>query len=222
MTSTQGDTRDLSALGGLLAGAGFFGGVAAAKATEKSPYPRPGCEPEEVQQYFKDSAKAARLSAAGLALSSAGLAVFTASVASLAGQSRHGSRALQAAAIAGGGFAVATQAASAITTVALTRDQDDPETIRKLREISFLVGGPVHGVGLGVLSGALGLAGLYTGALPRSLSVASLASAPLGILGPLTLLKKQTMVVIPIGHALSLVVGGIAGGWMARRPRKQR
>src|SRR5487761_578984 len=95
MTSTQGDTRDLSALGGLLAGAGFFGGVAAAKATEKSPYPRPGCEPEEVQQYFKDSAKAARLSAAGLALSSAGLAVFTASVASLAGQSRHGSRALQ-------------------------------------------------------------------------------------------------------------------------------
>lgn len=225
MTSTaagMAGTRDPSALGGLLAGVGFFGGVAAAKATEKSPYPRPGCEPEEVQRYFTESATSARLSAAGLAISTAALGIFTASVAALARRSPRGSRALQAAAILGGGFAIATQAASAAGTVALTRKDNDPDTVRRLREMSFLLGGPAHGVGLGVLSGVLGVAGLTTGALPRSVSATALVSAPMGILGPLTLLKKQTMVILPVGHALSLVISGIAGILMATRSRKPR
>jgi hypothetical protein len=74
-------------------------------------------------------------------------------------------------------------------------------------------------VGLGVLTGVLGLAGLRSGELPRPLSVASLASAPVNILGPLTLAAKPTMMALPIGHAAALVVSGIAGVRLSSRPR---
>jgi hypothetical protein len=219
MTFSLADTRGLGALGGLLTGVGFFGGVAAAKATEKSPYPRPGAEPEEVQKYFTESSTAARLSAAGLAASSAALAGFTASVAGVAGRSGSRARALQAAAIAGGGLAVATQTVSAAASAALTRGRNDLARTGRLRQVAFLSGGPAHGVGLGVLTGVLGLAGLRSGELGRPLAVASLAFAPVNILGPLTLAAKPTMVALPIGHAAALVVSGIAGVRLARRPR---
>src|SRR5262249_38939345 len=90
MTSSPASTRGLGALGGLLTGVGFFGGVAAAKATEKAPYPRPGAEPEEVRKYFTESSTAARLSAVGQAASAAALAGFTASGAGPAGRAGPG------------------------------------------------------------------------------------------------------------------------------------
>jgi hypothetical protein len=218
MTFSLPSVGALGALGGLLTGVGFFGGVAAAKATEKAPYPRPGAEPEEVRKYFTESSTAARLSAAGLAASSAALAGFTASVAGLAGRSGDRAGALRAAALAGGTFAVATQAVSAAASAALTRPDNDLETTGRLRQLAFLAGGPAHGAGLGVLTGVLGLAGLRSGALGRPLAVASLVSAPVNILGPLTLAAKPTMVALPIGHAAALVVSGIAGVRLARRP----
>jgi hypothetical protein len=212
------NSRDLTALGGPVAVAGFFGGVAAAKATEKSPYPRPGCPPEEVQEYFSESATAARLSATGLVVSTAALATFTASVARLAGRSGPGSGALRATAIAGGAVAGVTQTAAALASAAATRKGNDQATTRRWREVLFYAGGPAHGVGLGLLTGVLGLAGLRSGELPRPLSVAALAVAPVNLLGPLTLLAKPTMVALPIGHTLGLVVNGIAGGLLSRRP----
>jgi len=218
MTFSLASTRGLGALGGLLTGVGFFGGVAAAKATEKAPYPRPGAEPEEVRKYFTESSTAARLSAVGQAASAAALAGFTVSVAGLAGRSGQGAGALRAAALAGGSFAVATQAVAAVASAALTRPQNELETTGRLRQLLFLSGGPAHGVGLGVLTGVLGLAGLRSGALGRPLAVASLASAPVNILGPLTLAAKPTMVALPIGHAAALVISGFAGVRLARRP----
>lgn len=215
-------SRVPGALGGLFAGLGFFGGIAAMKATEKSEYPRPGTAPEEVRKYFTESTTAARLSVTGLGVSTAGLAGLTAAVASLARGSGRGAGALRAVALAGGGFAVATQAVSALSTAALTNKDHHLQTVSDLRQVSYMVGGPVHGVGLGLLSGVLGLAGLRTGRLPTPVAVASLVSAPIGILGPLTLLKKQTMVALPIGHALSLLVSGVAGVQLARRSNSTR
>jgi hypothetical protein len=212
--------RYRGALGGLLAGVGFFGGIAAAKATEKTPYPRPGCEPEEVRVYFTESATAARLSAAGLALSTAALATFSGTVTGLAGRAEAGSGVLRAAALVGGGFAVATQATSTLATVAATLPAIDTPTIVRLREAAFMIGGPVHGVGLGVLVGALGLAGLSTGELSRALATASLATAPVCILGPLTLAAKPTMIALPIGHAIALVVSAVAGTGLAITRRR--
>jgi hypothetical protein len=219
MTSNQAGTRAGGALGGLVAGLGFFGGIAATKATEKSEYPRPGTPPEELQKYFTESSTAARLSVAGHAVSTTGLARFTGAVASLARRSGRGGGALRAAALAGGTFAVATQVLSASSTLLLTSKDNHLQTTKDLREVSYHLGGHLHGVGFGLLTGALGLAGLRTGELPKPVAIASLVAAPLGILGPLTLLKKQTMVALPIGHLLSLLVSGAAGVALARKPR---
>jgi hypothetical protein len=219
MTSTLASNRVPGAVGGLLAGLGFFGGIAAAKATEKSEYPRPGSSPEVVQNYFTESATPARMSVAGLAVSTWGLAKFTGAVARLSGRSGAGSRALAAAAVAGGGFAVVTQAVSAMATAANTSKDNHPQTTADLRQVSYLVGGPVHGVGYGILSGALGVAALKTGRLPKPLAIASVVTAPIGILGPLALLKKEAMMALPIGHMLSLLISGAAGVQLARRPR---
>jgi hypothetical protein len=221
MTSTLARARVPGALGGLFTGLGFFGGIAAAKATEKSEYPRPGSDPETVRKYFTESATSARMSVAGLALSTAGLARFTAAVARLAGRSGRGGWALRTAAVAGGTFAVATQAVSALATAANTSPDNHPQTTADLRQVSYMVGGPVHGVGFGLLSGALGIAALRTGALPKPLAAASLVAAPIGILGPLALLKKEAMMALPIGHMLSLLVSGAAGVQLARGVAKE-
>jgi hypothetical protein len=219
MASTLADTRQASALGGPLAGLSFVAGVAGATAAADSQYPRPWAEPDEVRKYFTGSASAARLSAAGQLVSSAALIPFTASVARLAGRAGRGAGALRAAAIAGGAFAAATQAASALVSMALTREENDLTRVKKLHRVAFLTGGAVHGVGLGVLAGALGLAGLRSGELPRKLSISSLAVAPAGILSPLGLVSRPTMAVIPAGRFSALIVSGIAGARLSRLPR---
>ena len=188
-------------------------------AMARSPYPRPGSTPEEIREYFTGSSTAARLSAAGQLLSTAALIPFTASVASLAGRAGRGSRALRAAAPAGGAVAAATQAVSAGAIAALTREQRDPTRIHRLSRLAFLLGGPIHAAGLGVLVGSLGLAGLRTRELPRPLSVAGLAVAPLGVLSPLSLAAERAMPVIPIGRFSALLVSGIAGVGLSRRSR---
>src|SRR5215207_6993558 len=99
---------------------------------------------------------------------SASLTRFTVSVARLAARSGQGSRGLRAAALAGGGLAVASLATSGLHTLALSgRWGKEDESAAKLARRAFAAGGPIHGVGFGVLIGALALAGLRTGELPR-------------------------------------------------------
>ena len=156
--------------GGLLA--------VAAPSRRDSPFPRPGSEPAEVGRYFTENARSARLSAAGQLVSSAALARFTASVARLAGRSGKGSEGLRKAALAGGALAAASLAASGLHTLALGgRWGKEDEGAAALAQRSFVFGGPVYGVGFGLLTGALSLAGLRTGELPRPVAVAGLASA---------------------------------------------
>jgi hypothetical protein len=80
----------------------------------------------------------------------------------------------------------------------------------------FVTGGPVHGVGLGLLVGALGRAGLRTRELPPSLSKAALRSAAAGALSPLALVAKPAIVFVPLGRVSALLVSGIAGIRLAR------
>jgi hypothetical protein len=218
MTSTLAETRDPAALGGPVAGISFVAGVAGAAAAADAPYPRPWAKPDEVRTYFTGSAGAARLSAAGQLVSSAGLIPFATTVASLAKRAGKGSRALQAAALAGGVWAAATQVTSALASAALTRESKDLDKIRRLHRLAFLSGGPVHSAGLGVLAGALGLAGLRTGELPRPLSIAGLVVAPLGLLAPFSLRSKEAMAVIPASRFSALIISGIAGTELSRRP----
>jgi hypothetical protein len=214
-TGTSTSLSDPGALTGPLAGASFIGGVAAAMALADSPYPRPGAEPAEVRRYFRGSPGAARVSVVGQLISAVSLARFTASVANLAARSGRGSRAV---AVAGGGTAAASLAASALLSAALTGGRGEQEpSAAALHKWGFIAGGPVHGVGFGVLVGALGLAGLRTGELPRPLALACLASAATGVLSPLSLISKPAMWFIPAGRFSGLLVSGIAGATLGRR-----
>ena len=210
--------RDRGALSGPLASASFIAGVAGAIALADSPYPRPGSEPAEIRRYFTESSHSARLSAAGQLISAASLARFTASVAKLAAQSGRGSRGLRAAAVGGGGLAVAALATSALCTAALTgrRGEEDASAVA-LHRLAFVTGGPVHGVGFGMLVGSLGVAGLHTGELPRPLAIAGLASAVAGLLSPLYFVTEPAAWFIPAGRFSGLLVSGIAGARLSRR-----
>lgn len=79
----------------------------------------------------------------------------------------------------------------------------------------FVAGGPVHAVGFGVLVGALGLAGLRSGELPRPLSIAGLASAGVSLLSPLYFVAEPAGWFIPAGRFSGLPVSGIAGARLA-------
>jgi len=217
MTGTTRPPSDRGALGGPLAGASFIAGVAGAMALADDPYPRPGSEPAQVRRYFGGNAGPARLSAAGQAVSAASLVGFTASVARLAGRSGRGSRALQAAAVAGGGLAAGSLAAAAGYAAALTGPAGDSDAgAATLARRAFVAGGPVHTAAFGVLVGALGLAGLRTGELPRPLAIAGLASAAASLLSPLYFVAEPAGWFIPAGRFSGLLVSGIAGVRLAR------
>jgi hypothetical protein len=222
MTSWRAPIRrtqapDRGAVSGLLAGVSFIGGVAGASARADDPYPRPWAQPAEVQKYFTDNAGAARLSATGQAVSSLSLARFTASVVRLAGRAGTHAPALQVAAIAGGAVASASLGASALCAAALSgRRGRDETTAATLHRRGFQAGGPVHGAGFGVLCGALGLAGLRTGDLPRPVAVTALASAAAGLLSPLYFVARPAGWLIPGGRFPGLIVSGIAGVRLSR------
>ena len=91
----------------------------------------------------------------------------------------------------------------------------DERAATELHRRAFVAGGPVHGAGFGLLLGALGLAGLRTGELPKPLSVAALATASAGLLSPLYLVAEKTALLIPAGRFPGLVVAGIAGARLA-------
>jgi hypothetical protein len=96
---------DPGALGGVLTGVSFIGGLATGLSLADAPFPRPGADIKDVQRFFQGDAGPERINASGQLLSAASLAVFSASVARLAGRTGPGSRTLQAMAVAGGALA---------------------------------------------------------------------------------------------------------------------
>jgi hypothetical protein len=208
---------DAGALSGPIAGASFVASLVALNAMADAPYPVPGSDPAAIRRYFAEEHRAARVGAVAQLTCAGSLAWFSRSVAAMAARAGRHSRTLRAAALAGGGLAAASLATSALTTVTLTTSRAARESdANRLYRLMFVTGGPVHGVGLGLLVGALGLAGLGTGELPRRLSKAALASAVAGALSPLALVGKPGLAFIPLGRLSALLVGGITGVRLAR------
>ncbi len=212
------DRRDLAALSGPLAGASFVASLVALNALADAPYPTPGAEPPMIRRYFGQEHRAARLGAAAQVACAGFLARFTGSVGGLAARTGRGSRGLRLASVTGGALAAASLVTSALGTLTLTsrwarRDSNANELYR----LMFVTGGPVHGIGLGLLVGSLGLAGLRTGELPRRLSQAALASSAAGALSPLALVGKPGLLFIPLGRLSALGVSGIAGVRLAQK-----
>jgi hypothetical protein len=209
-----------AALSGILTGVSFVGGLATGLSLADAPFPQPGADVKDVQKFFQGSSGAERINVTGQLLSAASLAVFSRSVAQLAGDAGRGSKTLKVAAIAGGTLASASLAASATAAATLTAGPGrHKDRANSLHRFLFAAGGPVHGGGLALLLGALGLAGLRTSALPHPLAVAALAAAGVNGLAPLVLAVPKAALVIPAGRFPSFVILGIAGFRLARRPR---
>jgi hypothetical protein len=209
--------RDPWALSGPLAGVSFVASLVALNALSQAQYPVPGAESAVIRRYFSEEHGPARLGAAAQLVCAASIGVFTRSAAALAARARPRSLGLRAATMAGGALAAGSLSASAVTTAALTtRQGQDDARADELYRFMFVTGGPVHGVGLGMLVGSLGAAGLRTGALSRRLSRAALASAVAGALSPLALIAKPAVVFIPLGRLSALAVTGVAGVRLAR------
>ena len=170
-----------------------------------------------IRRYFAQEHRAARIGAAAQLVCAGLLARFSGSVAQLAARAGRRPGALRAAALAGGGLASSSLAASALTTVTLTTSRAEREAdASRLYRLMFVTGGPVHGVGLGLLVGALGLAGLRSGELPPRLSKAALASSVAGALSPLALVGKAGLALIPLGRLSALAISGVAGVRLTR------
>lgn len=209
-------SRDLGAVTGPLAAAAFVAGVGGSIKLAGGPPPRPGSPAEDVRKWYDASPKAGRVSLAGQVVSLLSVARFTASVVRLA--RRSGSRRLGAAAFAGGVTAVGALATSAACTAGLTTDRRaDDEAAVRLNDTAFAAGGPVHGVGFGLLTGALALAGLRSGELPKPLAVAGLVSAAASLASPAYFASAKVAPLIPVGRFSGLIVNGIAGGLLAAR-----
>jgi hypothetical protein len=214
---TAGDHRDPGALSGPLAGVSFVASLVALNALSEARYPMPGSDAAAIRRFFSNEHKAARLGAAAQLACAGFLARFAKSVAALAARAGRNEGGLRAASAAGGALASTSLVASALTTVVLTtRQAEREESADALYRLMFVTGGPVHGVGLGLLVGALGLSGLRTGELPRRLSMAALASSGAGTLSLLVLVGRPGIVFIPLGRLSALIVSGIAGLRLAR------
>jgi hypothetical protein len=208
---------DPAALSGPLSAASFVAGVAAGNILADGSFPRPGSDAEAITRYFDVNAGPARISVAGQLVSAVALARFTASAAALARRSGRHSRSLRTVTIAGGGLAAGSLTAAALHAAALTVDPGkDLDRAVKLHRRMFLAGGPIHGLGFGLLVGALGQAGLRTGEIPGRLSLAGLAVAVPNILSPLYLVAEPAAWLIPAGRLSGLIVTSIAGALLSR------
>jgi hypothetical protein len=209
--------EDPGALSGVLTGVSFVGGLAAGLRLADAPFPRPGASVKDIQRFFLGNAGPERINLTGQLLSAVSLARYSVSVARLAGRAGRGSRALQAAAVTGGVLACGSLAASVTAAAALTAGPGrDQGRVRRLHRLVFNAGGPVHGAGLALLLGALGVAALRTGALPRPLAVAALTAAGVDALAPVALAAPGAALVVPAGRFPTFVVLGVSGVRLAR------
>jgi len=222
MSSSPSLLPDRAALSGPVSGATFLAGLAGALSSADVPYPRPGSDAATIRRFFHDNRGSARVSAAGQLVSAATLGRFAVSVARLAGAAGPGAgAALRATAAVGGATAVASLATSAVLTAALTTDraESDGRAVAMHRR-AFLAGGVAHGVGYGLLVGALGIAGRRTGVLPDGLARVAAGSALAGLLSPLYLVTEPAAWLIPVGRFSGLVVTSVGGVRMAGAVRR--
>jgi hypothetical protein len=219
MATVQRPAPLRSGWGGPVSAGAFLAGVAAAMTTASSPYPRPGSTPDQIQDYFQGSARAARISVAGQLVSAAALLPYGNAVATLAA-ALPGGRGLATAARLGSIAATATLATSALTGAALTGPAGrSPENVAVLHRRAFLAGGPLHTAAFGLLTGVLGVAGWRSGRLPRPLAAAACASAAAGLLSPSYLVSERTVLLIPAGRFSALLLAAAAGALLAARRR---
>jgi len=209
---------NFAAWSGPLMGATFLTGVFGGTALAGSPFPRPGSPDPAFRDYYEQNPSSAVLSAAGQLASTACLAQFALTVDDLA--RRSGSPWFRAANAAGAAVALAGLGASGATTARLRGPaRHDPATAARLARRSFVAGGPVHGVGFGLMTGVLALTGRQAGILGPGAARLGLVSAGAGMLCPAYFLAEPAGWLIPVGRFTGLAVAAAAGRRLSRSGR---
>jgi hypothetical protein len=209
---------DFAAWSGPLTGATFLTGVFGGIVLADSPFPRPGSPDSAFRDYYEQNPSSAVMSAAGQLASTACLAQFALTVDHLA--RRFGSPWLRIANAAGAAVAVAGLAASGVTTAQLRGPaRHDPARAARLARRSFVAGGPVHGVGFGLMTAALALAGRHAGVLGPGAARVGLVSAGAGMLCPAYFLAEPAGWLIPVGRFTGLAVAATTGRRLAELKR---
>ncbi|MGH2599111.1 MAG: hypothetical protein ACRDJ9_06955 [Dehalococcoidia bacterium] len=204
-----------AALTGLLFGvitvAGLFGSAALAEGS----YPMPDASIAEIRRFFAANATAAQAQAVWQFAAAVLLAAF-ASTASAA--IRPFNAALAGLAQAGGVLAAGFFALSATLVGALGSEQFSraAEVMQPAHLLGFLTGGALHVVFLGLLVGAVALAGHRYGILPRWVSWTGLISATLSVLSMLSLAVWEATPLLPIGRFSGILVLAAASVHFAR------
>jgi len=199
-----------SPVAGPLVGAAFLAGVAGGIAVADAPFPRPGADADALRAYYRGSPAAARTSATGQLVSALALTRLTGAVARAARRTRARPRTLQGVALAGGALAATSLATSAVTAAQLTLTTGDEDLRRRARR-AFAAGGPVHGVGFGLLTAALALTAHERDGLPRSAVATGIVAAAAGIASPLCWVHPSAAWLIPAGRFPGLVLAGVYG-----------
>lgn len=174
--------------------------------------PRPGSPAEEVYAYLAANGTASVVTGILQTLSVLGLAVVVAgTVRTPSGEADTVPRRVAAVA---GWTAVAAMLVSAATAVVLAPlvPQLSVEAAVNARTVSFVTGGVVHVVALGVFVAALAGSGGWT----RPVRVTAWVAAVPGVLSLVSVLWPMAMVLLPLGRLAGMVALVVAGVSLAR------
>jgi hypothetical protein len=197
-----------AAWAGPVVGAALIAGLGGGIARSTHPYPRPGSSPRQIEEYFRQPSRAPWVSITGQYTSAAALAAWTSQVADLgAGHAKPRITAIIGGAVAAGALATSASCAAGL---AAGKAESADQYIR-LHRAAFTAGGPIHGVGFGLLLAALGFAGRRDGRLSPAVTAAALTAALPNLLTPLYLKWPGLVWLIPAGRFPGLVVTAIAG-----------
>lgn len=188
----------------------FLSGVFGAIAVADGRFPRPGSPDEAVRDYYERNPRSAALSATGQLVSTFCLARFALTIHELTGQ--QGQPAARLTNAVGAGLAVTALATSAVTTARLRGpERHDARAAATLARRAFVAGGPVHGVGFGLMTAALVTAGHRRGVLGDRVAATGAAAAAAGVLSPSYFAAEPLGWLIPIGRFGGLALAAFTG-----------
>jgi hypothetical protein len=181
------------------------------------PYPSPFGAPlgaqTDIARYFVEARTQVELMSFFYTVGAVLLVAFTAYLASLIRAGETESSPWQALALGGGFLAAGFWQLSALLLWVLARPwtPDQPQLLRAVHDLTYLVGGPAHVLMLGLLVGSGALALPRTLGLPAFLRWVGVASAVGSLLTVLALLFDPATLLLPVSRGLGLLwISGVA------------
>lgn len=195
---------------------GVFGAIAAAEGT----FPRPGSPDQAVRDYYETNTLSPVLSATGQLLSTLFLARLGLATDEFARAKEGGPRVRVVNAV-GTTVAVLALGTSAVTTARLRGpERHDARQAARLSRRAFVAGGPVHGVGFGLMTAAIGMLARRHELVGNTTHRLAVTSSAAGLVSPAYFAAEPLGWLIPIGRFTGLGVAAVVGPRLAQAGRR--